>query len=116
MADNSKVNAQIIDTINQVQLATMSPQVVLTSGAGKAYQSVAQSSAIAVQDATDALRNISTIMTTAVGVAMAQLLATGNKQYAQVIEQAQDVMESATEDYGKIGVAAATVLKSFPSG
>jgi hypothetical protein len=116
MADNHKVNAQIVDSINQVQLATMSPQVVLTSGAGKAYQSVAQSSAIAVQDATDALRNITTIMTTAVGVAMAQFLATGKPQYADVIEKAQDVMGNAAEDYGKIGAAAATVLKSFPSG
>lgn len=116
MADNSSVNAQIIDTINQVQMATMSPQVVLTSGAGKAYQSVAQSAAIAVQDATDALRNISTIVTTAVGVAMAQYLATGEQKYANVVEKAQDVMEGAAEDYGKIGAAAATVLKSFPSG
>jgi hypothetical protein len=36
------VNAQIIDVINQVQRALMDPQVVRTSGAGKAYQSVAQ--------------------------------------------------------------------------
>ncbi|MDR3419514.1 MAG: hypothetical protein P4L83_25320 [Nevskia sp.] len=116
MADNTKVNAQIIDAINQVQLATMGPQVVITSGAGKAYQSVAQSAAIAVQDATDALRNISTIATTAVGVAMAQYLATGEQKYADVLDKAQTVMKGATEDYGKIGAAAATVLKNFPSG
>jgi hypothetical protein len=110
------VDAQIIDVINQVQMATMSPQVVLTSGAGKAYQSVAQSAAIAVQDATDALRNVSTIATTAAGVAMAQLLATGDPKYAQALTQAQSMMKSATEDFAQVGAAASTVLKNFPSG
>ncbi|MCE4554586.1 hypothetical protein [Pelomonas cellulosilytica] len=114
--DPSQVNAQVIDTINQVQLATMSPQVVLTSGAGKAYQSVAQSTAIAVQDATDALRNISTIATTAAGVAMAQYLATGDEKYAKVLAQAQTMMLNATEDFARVGSAAATVLKGFPAG
>lgn len=114
--DPTKVNPQVIDAINQVQLATMSPQVVLTSGAGKAYQSVAQSTAIAVQDATDALRNISTIATTAAGVAMAQYLATGEPRYANVLTKAQELMQGATEDFTKIGSAAATVLKGFPAG
>jgi hypothetical protein len=114
--DPTKVNAQVIDVINQAQLATMSPQVVLTSGAGKAYQSVAQSTAIAVQDATDALRNISTIATTAMGVAMAQFLATGDPKYATAITQAQGLVQGATEDYAKLGTAAAAVLKGFPAG
>jgi hypothetical protein len=110
------VDAQIIDVINQVQAATMAPQVVLTSGAGKAYQSVAQSAAIAVQDAADALRNVSTIATTAAGVAMAQLLATGDPKYAQALTQCQTMMKSATEDFAQVGAAASTVLKNFPSG
>jgi len=116
MPDPTQVNPQIIDVINQSQSATMSPQVVLTSGAGKAYQSVAQSSAIAVQDATDTLRNISTIATTAMGVAMAQLLATGEPKYADAITTAQGMLSAATTEYANIGVAASTVLKQFPSG
>ena len=114
--DPSSVNAQVIDVINQVQLATMSPQVVQTSGAGKAYQSVAQSTAIAVQDATDALRNISTIATTAAGVAMAQYLATGDDKYAKAMAQAQALMQAATSDFANIGSAAAAVIKGFPAG
>ncbi|HSI50486.1 MAG TPA: hypothetical protein VLA61_19645 [Ideonella sp.] len=114
--DPTKVNAQVIDVINQVQLATMSPQVVMTSGAGKAYQSVAQSTAIAVQDAADALRNISTIATTAVGVAMAQLLATGDTKYQTAISEAQKLMQNATTDFSNVGTAAANVLKGFPAG
>ena len=116
MPDPSYVNAQVIDVINQSQAATMGHQVVLTSGAGKAYQSVAQSSAIAIQDATDALRNISTIATTAAGVAMAQLLATGDDKYAKVLNNAQEMMKSATQDYAEIGSTAASILKAFPSG
>ncbi|KAB7772153.1 hypothetical protein [Xanthomonas maliensis] len=112
----TKVNAQVIDVINQTQMATMSPQVVLTSGAGKAYQSVAQSTAIAVQDATDALRNVSTIATTAVGVAMAQYLATGDEKYVTALTQAQALMQGATNDFERVGTAAASVLKSFPAG
>jgi type IV secretory pathway TrbF-like protein len=116
MPDPTSVNGQILEVITQVQTATMGPQVVLTSGAGKAYQSVAQSAAIAVQDATDALRNVSTIATTAVGVAMAQLLATGDPKYSVALTQAQSLMTSATEDYAAIGAAATLVLKNFPSG
>lgn len=108
------VNAQVIDAINQMNMATMQPSIVMTSGAGKAYQSVAQSTAIAVQDATDALRNISTIATTAAGVAMAQLIATGEEKYVKALNEAQTMMTAATEDYAKIGVAAAKVLTGFP--
>jgi hypothetical protein len=110
------VDAQIIDLINQVQTATMSQAVVRTSGAGKAYQSVAQSAAIAVQDAADALRNVSTIATTAAGVAMAQLLATGDPKWELALNQAQAMMKSATDDFTQVGAAATTVLKNFPSG
>src|SRR4029079_16456344 len=112
----AQIDAQIIDLINSVQMATMSPQVVKTSGAGKAYQSVAQSAAIAVQDPADALRNVSTIATTAAGVAMAQLLATGDPKYELALNQAQAMMTAATQDFSTIGMAASEVLKSFPSG
>lgn len=116
MGDPITVNSQIVDVLGKVQQATMSPQVVLTSGAGKAYQSVAQSAAIAVQDAADALRNISTIATTAAGVAMAQLLATGDQKYVTALEQAQNMMKASTEDFAKVGEAATSVLKNFPTG
>jgi len=114
--DATKVNPQVIDVINQVQLATLSPQVVKTSGAAKAYQSVAQSTAIAVQDAADALRNIATLASTAAGVAMAQYLATGDERYAVILDKSQSMLDSATDDYVKVGNAAAAVLKAFPAG
>ncbi len=116
MTDLSKVNPQILDTINLSQQATMSQDVVQMSGAGKAYQSVSQSASIVVQDATDNLRNIGTISTTALGVAMAQLLATGDHKYVDAIATAQGLMSKATCDFSKIGEAAATLVRNFPSG
>lgn len=109
------VNPQVIDLINQAQKAAMGAQVVRTSGAGKAYQSVAQSTAIAVQDATDALRNIGTIATTATGVVVAQMLA-GNSQHQDVLTVVQNMVTKATEDYAALGSAAAKILTEFPSG
>jgi hypothetical protein len=111
------VDPQITDVINQTQLATMSPQVVLTSGAGKAYQAAAQSAAIAIQDAADALRNISTVATSARGAAIAQMLATPpNAAAAEALMAAQTMMTSAIADYAAIGLAATKILKEFPSG
>lgn len=115
MMDTTNVNPKVIDMINQAQAATMDYQVVMTSGAGKAYQSVAQSAAIAVQDATDALRNVSTIATTAAGVIVAQMIA-GNDANADALTQIQSLMTNATEDYARIGAAAINILESFPSG
>jgi hypothetical protein len=62
------------------------------------------------------LRNQSTIATTAAGVAMAQLLATGDPKWEQALTQAQTMMTSAISDFTEVGAAATTVLKNFPSG
>lgn len=85
-------------------------------GAGKSYQSVAQSTAIAIQDATDNLRNINTISSTAIGVAMAQFLATGEPKYAQAIEMAQKMSTEAASNFKTVGTNASDVLKGYPSG
>ncbi len=79
----------------------------------KAQQAVAQSTAIAVQDAADNLRNVSTITTTAISVALAQLLATGDKKYADVIDNAQKAMANTIENYAQIGEKSAKILNDF---
>jgi hypothetical protein len=116
MSDPTTVNPQVVDAINQVQAATMAPQVVLTAGAGKAYQMVAQTAALAIQDAADTLRNMSTIAYTAQGVAMALLLETGDLKYVDVMAQAQKLLQDANANFAATGEAAAAVLKSFPTG
>lgn len=115
MSEPMLVNPQVVNTLNVLHHATMDGPTVVTSGAGKAYQSVAQSAAIAVQDATDALRNVSTIATTAAGVALAQFLATGDAKYAHALQHAQDMMTSATKDYAAVGKAAAAIVTEFPA-
>ena len=111
----SDTNAAI-DAVQALQHLTMSNKVVEASGAGKAYQSVAQSTAIAIQDATDHLRNMETISSTAIGVALSQLLATGEPKYLLVLAAAQGVMTSAAENFTQIGSNAAVVLSGYPSG
>ena len=90
--------------------------MVREEGAEKAYQSVAQSTAIAIQDATDNLRNLNTISATAMGVSMAQFIETGDPKYAQAIELAQKMATMAAGNFMLIGTNAADVLKGYPSG
>ena len=86
------------------------------AGAGKAYQAVAQSTAISIQDAADYLRNMNAICVTSVGVAMAKYIETGNAQYGDVIKSAQETMQYAVKNYEAIGNAASRMLNDFPSG
>jgi hypothetical protein len=96
---------------------TITPEVITTEGAGKAYQSVAQSTAIAIQDATDNLRNINTIGATVLGVAMAKALEnpTMAEQYKPVITMAENMVTQAATNFLTIGQYAAQVLEGYPS-
>ena len=109
-------NTQVPTNSSGAAPATVTPQYIREEGAGKAYQSVAQSTAIAVQDATDNLRNINTMSTTAMGVAMAKLLETKDPIYAQAIETANKMALDAANNFKVVGSNAADVLKGFPSG
>ena len=112
MADPA-IDQALIDAVVHSRDAVMGPQVVLTSGNGKAYQAVAQTAAIAIQDAADSLRNISTVAATAAGVALAQYLATGEKKYEDVLTASQGVISQATKDFSDVGTAAVDILKQF---
>ncbi len=114
---NQMVNPQVMNSIQAVQQATLTGDVIRHSGAGKAYQSVSQSAAIAIQDATDQLRNMNTISTTAAGVAISQLLATGNvAECENVLKQVQGLVTASADAFKTIGENAGTVVKQFPSG
>lgn len=86
------------------------PPELEQSAFNSAHQSVSQSSALALSDATDNLRNLNTLSTTAIGTALSQLLETGDLKYVQVIEQAQKVVTSGAENFGVVGEKVATVL------
>lgn len=112
----SAVDPAIVDAINQSQMATMGHQVVLTGGAGKAYQAVAASAALAIQDAVDALRHSNAVATSAWGMALAQFLASGDPRYLEALGQIQAMVEGATENFARVGAAATMVVTEFPSG
>ena len=93
------------------------PTYPAQQASGMAVQSVAQSMAIAIQDATDMLRNVSTIATTAMGVAAAKWIETPEMVlYKQIIDTAQGLIQTAAGDFLTIGQNAATVLSAFPTG
>lgn len=112
---NSDPNSQTSAVVQSLQSANLEQSVVRTEGAGKAYQVVSQSTAIAVQDATDGLRNSSMVLNTALGVAMAQLLATGDQKYAEAALLATSLNAQAAQNFKLIGQNAAEVLNAFPS-
>jgi hypothetical protein len=115
MSDLSTLNAQLLDSIKQVRSAVSYPDVTIETGSGKAFNFVAQAAAMAVQDATDNLRNISTMSTTAIGVAMTQLVSSGDVQtWGPVVQVAQTLVRNCAVDFQTIGTQAAEVLRSFP--
>lgn len=114
MPDPTKVNAQVNDTLVVLRRSTLGQDVVRASGQGKAYQAVAQSVALAIQDATDNLRNMSTIGATAMGVALAHYMETGKDEHKQALEAAKGIVNTAVDTFRDIGSHAAALLASFP--
>ena len=110
------IDPSIIDAIDRTQHATISPPVELKQGAGKAYQAVAASAAMAIQDAVDVLRHTSTVATSASGMALAQFLATGDPRYLDALVQSQAMVDKAVTNLAAVSTAAAKVVKEFPSG
>ncbi len=110
--------SNVTKAIEEINNQILAPNVVKTEGAGKAYQAVAQSMAIAIQDVTDHLRNISTLTSTAVAVATERMVAEPEKAdlYSKIIAKAQANMNRTADSFEKIGVHAGNVLKDFPSG
>ena len=104
----------VASALQSLNAGALSAAVIGASGAGKAYQSVAQSSAIAVQDGTDYLRNVSTIAATAIGVAMAQIVASDGEHGVTALSKAQTLVGQAAQDFQQIGAAASAVLDGFP--
>jgi len=117
MSENLTLNAQLSDSLRQIREAVVDPKMTWESGSGKAFNFVAQAASLAVQDATDNLRNVSTVSTTAIGVAMTQLISSGDVQTWQpVVTMAQGLVKSCASDFEQIGITAAKVLQSFPPG
>ena len=117
MSNTTQVNPQVVNALEVIQHSALSSETANLSGAGKAFQAVSQSSAIAIQVATDNLRNINTMATTAMGVAMAQMLATGDvKTYSPIIEAANTMVVNGADNFKAVGTNAGSLLEQFPTG
>lgn len=117
MNDIVNVNPKVMNTVQAIQQASLTGTVISHSGAGKAYQSVAQSSAIAIQDATDQLRNFGTIGTTAAGVAVAQMLATGDYEtFGNILEKIDKMLTDSAKNFKNVSGYASNVVSEFPTG
>jgi hypothetical protein len=115
-SNSTTADARVVDAVNLIQGAVLAPQVVLTSGAGKAYQAVAQSMAVAIQDATDALRGTSILAATAASVSVVKFLTHGDPKYLLGVAAARDMMINATDEFAKVSANATTIVKAFPAG
>lgn len=108
----SAVNPEMMDSVNQTLGAVFGK--VSAAGDGIAYQKVAQAAAFAIQDATDYLRNVMTMATTAQGTAMKLFMETKDASYLQVVAQAQTMVTQAKQDFQDVGSAASGILTAFP--
>jgi len=79
------------------------PPKPLDSAQNTASQSIAQSSAMALSDATDNLRNISSISTTAIGVALSRFIESGDMRNLEAIDQANKVVKNSIDSFKVIG-------------
>lgn len=85
----------------------------LTHGAGVAVQSVSQSVAISVQDASDFMRDLATIETTAIGIATKKMIEEKNPLYIPIIEACQNAMMQAEQYWVKVGEDGATIMSAY---
>ena len=73
-----------------------------------------QTIALAVENAADLLRNISTIETTVIGVASAKWLAEpGNGAYKEIIDNAKENITFAVDNLTAVGKAGSSVLSDL---
>jgi len=115
MAENS-MNEMVIEAVTKTNEIVSSIDMITAQGAGKAFQGVAHSSTLSIQDGADYLRNISTIATAGIGVAAEKLVTTLDPQYADIINKLQESVKEAAEITKTIGMNAGAVVTNFPSG
>ncbi len=116
MGDLTKANPQLVDTLGQFREHVISEKVVKIHGSGVAFQAVSMSTAHAIQDATDYVRNVTTIATTAIGMALSKLVETKDPAYGKIIETAQQTINTAATNMKTIGAAATEIAKGYPVG
>jgi N-acetylmuramoyl-L-alanine amidase CwlA len=92
--------------------------VARQTATAQAFQSVAQSSAFAVENATTYLTNITLISLAAIAVAatkMAEDPVVNIPKYTLLLEQVTKLLSGGLTQFTNVGSAASQVIKDFPS-
>ncbi|WP_394239852.1 hypothetical protein [Vibrio astriarenae] len=76
----------------------------------EAKLSFAQSGAVAVADSVDALRNINSIRTTTIGVALSHMLESDDDRYPKVIKEATKIGQQEIDNFGETAVKAKELI------
>ncbi|NEO78755.1 hypothetical protein [Moorena sp. SIO4G3] len=113
-------NAEIVKaSIELINNTNLDPTTIRKEGAGKAYQSVAQSMAMVIQDVVDYERNLMALSQAAIGVSMEKIVQnpdTNLETYSKVIDESQDIVNEGVKTLAQVGLEAGQILKDFPSG
>lgn len=91
----------------------MNKATIQLAAAGRAYQAVAQSAAIAIQDATDYLRSVGLISSTGYGIGLAMVIA-GDSNGSKVIDAATKIGKAGLTQFQSVTQAATHVAVEFP--
>jgi hypothetical protein len=121
--DNDPNDDVMMETVNQVsaQVTGVSSQASMAPNAGdpglpmqQSNNMIAQSVAIAVQDAVDLMRNISAIETTAIGAATAKWIENPeNPAYPVIIANSTTTLNAIAALMKTVGENTASVLQQF---
>ena len=110
----TQIDPVIVDAVNQVMSAALTPGTIQASAAGKAARLVAASAALAIADAADALRGATTLAIVNSAMALTRYVMTGDERYATAATAGHVMMTDATRAYERVASAAVETVKGFP--
>ena len=113
MADQKHVNSQVLNAIEAIAQSNLTTDVIHQSTAGKAYSAMALSSAVAVQDATDHLRNMEMLATSATAAALSKAIDTGNTEaLSKTLEEINQSLTESQNHFRTVAAEAREILKA----
>ena len=121
-----ELNTQIVQAVEFTNQAVLRPQKASNAsedlkpnplGGAIAYQLVAESGALAIQDAVDHLRNITQVATAGLAVIMAKIAKTPIEAplYAPAIEELQKMITDAATNLATVGTEVGKAMDSYPT-
>ncbi len=121
-----ELNTQIVQAVKFTNQAVLRPQKGPDQsgdlkpnplGGAMAYQLVAASGALAIQDAVDHLRNITQVATAGLAVIMAKIAKTPVEAplYAPAIEELQKMITDAATNLATVGTNVEAAMNSYPT-